>query len=252
MKRMKMKITRCGILALTLLAGLVQNASAWAVNDFKVGDWAQIKMGYTWFTVTIATPLNAGSYYVNQGPLALPVNADPNYLRHYQPTAEELKVAAETANALNNRPKGEIGAKFGTREPATCANRKGPINAATAKQYFACDNEGIFSRDTMYLTSDVLIQVGNARPFNYNLDSASPAIDTRSPVYDIRGGFTRYQCGMQSTMLNAFANTHNCYKYPTTGTQGTCYRDTFGDWHCRMGGGSGPGQIKDQMPPAGH
>src|ERR1700722_5075699 len=113
--------TQCGIFTIVLITAVMQNASAQVATDFKVGDWAQMRMGSNWYAVTIGTPLNAGSYYVNQGPLALPVNADPNYLRHYQPTAEELKVAKETADAMNNRPKGNgVGAKFGTREPATC------------------------------------------------------------------------------------------------------------------------------------
>jgi hypothetical protein len=236
-----------------MLAGLSLNAVAQNVRDFKVGDFAQIMTGAQWETVTIATPLNAGSYYVNKGKLALPVNADPHYLRHYQPTAEEQRVANETALAMQNRPKGNTtGAKFGTREPAACANRKGPINATTAKQYFSCDSEGVFSRDYLYLVSDVVVQVGASRPFNMSLDAGAAAIDTRASVYDIRGSYTQYQCGVQSTMVNTFGNTHNCNKYIYTAAQGACWKDTFGDWHCTMAGKAGSGQIQDQMPPAGY
>jgi hypothetical protein len=255
MKRGVKQMTRIrfGIITAMLLAGSALNAFAQNVNDFKVGDWAQINMGGEWFTVTIATPLESGSYYVNKGKLALPVNADPRSLRHYQPTAEELRVANETALASQNRPKGNtVGAKFGTREPAACANRKGSINAATAKQYFSCDSEGVFARDNLFLVSDVVVQVGSARPFNMGLDSRAAAIDTRASVYDIRGSYTQYQCGVQSTMLNAFANTHNCDKYIFTAAQGACWRDTFGDWHCSMAGKAGSGQIQNQMPPAGY
>lgn len=237
-----------------LWAGLMASALAQNVRDFKVGDWAQIWMGGDyWFTVTIATPLNAGSYYVNKGELVLPVNADPHYIRHYQPTAEELRVANETAAAKNAQPKtGVYGAKYGTREPATCANRKSPINAATARQYFFCDYEGVKSRDYIYLASDVAIQVGSPRAFIYNSDSLAAAIDTKAPVYDIRGSYTSYQCGVQSTMLNAFANTHNCNKDVYTTALGICWKDTFGDWHCSMAGKTGPGRVAAQLPPAGY
>lgn len=246
--------TKSPLLMSMLLAALaVVNAVAQNVNDFRVGDWAQMMMGNQWYTVTIATPLNSGSYYVNKGGLALPVNADPRYLRHYQPTAEELRIANETTAAANKRPKGDtLGAKYGTREPAACPNRKGPINAATARQYFFCDYEGVKSRDNIYLASDVVIQVGSARAFNYSLDSSATAIDTRAPVFDIRGTYTSYQCGVQSTMLNAFANTHNCNKDVYTTAQGACWKDTFGDWHCSMAGKTGPGRVTAQMPPAGY
>jgi hypothetical protein len=185
-----------------------------SVNDFKVGDWAQMNSGGQWIAVTIAKPLDSGSYYVNRGASVVPVNADASDIRHYTPTPEELKVTAETAAAKSKLPHGDtLGAKFGTREPAVCPNRKGSINAATAKQYFACDSEGVLFRDTLFLVNNLVVQVGSARPFNYNLDSSSQGIDTRAEVYDIRGSYNSYQCGPQSTMLNDFANTHNCSKF---------------------------------------
>ncbi len=147
-----------------LLAGLVATAVAQRVDDFKVGDWAQIWGGGDyWSTVTVATPLNAGSYYVNKGGSTLP--PDPRYLRHYQPTAEELRVANETAAAKNRQPKGDtLGAKFGTREPPLRARiarvrpmRPRPNNTSTAIMRV--------SSLRLYLSgeSDVVIQIGSAR-----------------------------------------------------------------------------------------
>ncbi len=238
---------RCGLLGVMLLV----SAFAQSVTDFKVGDWAQMSMGGKWFTVTIAGPLNAGAYPVNQDKLVLYALA--NQLRHYQPTAEELRLANETTQATQNRPKGNtVGAKFGTREPSTCASRKGPINVPNATQYFHCDNEGVFSRDYVYLVSDVVIQVGSPRPFNMSVDAGASAIDTSAQVYDIRGSYTQYQCAAQTTMANAFANSHNCNKYIKTAAQGSCFRDTFGDWHCSMTAKAGSGQIQNQLPPAGY
>ncbi|HEY1757120.1 MAG TPA: hypothetical protein VGG72_17225 [Bryobacteraceae bacterium] len=247
-----MRAIRWRLISVMLLVGWM-SAFAQGVTDFKVGDWAQMNMGGKWFTVTIAGPLNAGAYTVNQGKLVLYALANAESLRHYQPTAEELHLANETTQATPNRPKGDtVGAKFGTREPSTCASRKGPINAPNAKQYFHCDNEGVFSRDYLYLVTDVVIQVANPRPFNMGLDAGASAIDKSAQVYDIRGSYTQYQCAAQSTMANAFANSHNCNKYVNTAAQGSCFRDTFGDWHCSMAAKAGSGQIQNQMSPTGY
>ncbi|HEY5481280.1 MAG TPA: hypothetical protein VIL39_07355 [Verrucomicrobiae bacterium] len=220
------------------------------VTDLKVGDWAEVLFG-EWTPVTIAAPLSLGAYQVNVGAMVVSVAAYSSKIRHYTPTAADLAVQHETAIAMQNRPKGPIGAKFGTREPATCPNRKNPPSAVTAKQYFICDWEATVLPLQISLVSDVTIELGAARPFNYNQDSASTGIDVRSVVYDARGKYTSYQCIPQSAALNDFANAHNCNKYPYTTAQGRCYKDTFGDWHCWMGGGAGGGQVTNQMPPAG-
>ncbi len=46
----KIRCERTGVLLLALWVC----AFAQSVTDFKVGDWAQMNMGGTWFTVTIA------------------------------------------------------------------------------------------------------------------------------------------------------------------------------------------------------
>jgi hypothetical protein len=221
------------------------------VTDFKVGDWAEGQFGNQWSPITIAAPFSLGAYQVNVGAMVVSLAAYSNKIRHYTPTAADLAVQRETAIAMQNRPKGANGGKFGTREPATCPNRKNPPNAVTAKQYFICDSEAKLLPLEIFLVSDVTIELGGARPFNYNQDSASTGIDVRSVVYDARGKYTSYQCSLQSAGLNDFANAHNCVKYPYTSAQGRCFKDTFGDWHCYMSGGSGGGQLTNQMPPAG-
>ncbi len=244
--------TRYGILTITLLAGLLPSALAQAVNDFKVGDWAQINYAGQWRTVTIATPLDSGGYKVNYGASVMPVNANPNEIRHYTPTAAESQAALDIFGPSKKSSQGDtLGGKFGTREPAKCANRQGPINAATAKQYFICDSEGELFRNTLFLVSDVTVQVASPRPFNYNLDSSQNRIDTRAQVYDIRGSYNHYQCDAQATYRNAFANSHNCSKFLHPTAEGRCWKDTFGDWHCTMAGGPGA-QLNNQVPPAGY
>jgi hypothetical protein len=233
-------------------AALVAQAPV-LVTDFKVGDWAEEALGYPahWVPVTIAGPYQLGAYQIDVGPLTVSVAAYSNKIRHYTPTAADLAVKQESTVAMQKRPTGPNGGKFGTREPATCPNRKTSPNAATARQYFICDAEATLFPDTMNLVSDVTVEVGSPRPFNSNQDSVSHGIDVRSVVYDARGKFTAYQCRPQSSVLNDFANTHNCVKYAFTSAQGRCFKDTFGDWHCVMTGGSGGDQIRDQMPPAG-
>ena len=232
------------------------NASG-SVKDFKLGDVAQAKnyMGQ-WITVTIAV-LNELPSGVRLGYTAAPiqdvqpifVNADPNEIRRYTPTPAELQIIRETAAAKASFTHGNtLGAKFGTREPATCPNRKGPINAATAKQYFTCDSEGELFRNTLFLVSNVTVEVGSARPFNYSLDSALQSIDNRAEVYDIRGTYASYQCDPQTTLMNDFGNTHNCSKFPSPTAQGRCWKNTFGDWHCTMAGSRNE-QMNHVMPP---
>ncbi len=85
-----------------------------------------------------------------------------------------------------------------------------------------------------------------------SIDAGASAIDTSAPVYDIRGSYTQYQCLAQSTMANAFANSHNCNKYVKTAALGSCFRDTFRDWHCSMTARAGSGQIPNQLPPTGY
>jgi len=122
------------------------------------------------------------------------------------------------------------------------------ITPATAKALVACQAEGIFG-DTLYLTSDITVQVGAPRSYDPTQDYGVTGIDLTKPVYDIRGSYTRYQCTLLSEEPNDFAKTHNCLKYPaTTGGYGRCYTDTFGDKKCIMTGG-GPTQLKKQPPP---
>ncbi len=227
-----------------------------SVKDFKVGDWAQAKnyLGQ-WITVTIAVVSDPGEYQkYTTAPIQdvnpIFVNASANEIRHYTPTQAELQIVRETAEAKARFTHGNtLGAKFGTQEPATCPNRKGPINAVTAKQYFMCDSEGELFRNTLFLVGNVTVEVGSARPFSYNLDSASQGIDNRAQVYDIRGSYATYQCAPQTTLMNDFGNTHNCSKFTSPTAQGHCWKNTFGDWHCTMAGS--PGEQTNHVTPPG-
>ena len=218
-------------------------------NRSKVGDCIQFSYANGWETGTIAKPAVAGAYQVNWGAIVVPASANPKYIRACPARTLAPGSDAATQEALARLPRGNgLGAQYGTRNPATCANRKVAITAVTAKMLLACQSEGLLG-DTLYLITDVVVQVGSPRAFNYSQDAIATGIDLHMPVYDIRGSYTRYQCTKVSDEPNAFAKTHNCFKYPATpGGYGRCYTDTFGDKHCQMTGG-GPTQLKNQTPP---
>ncbi len=222
-----------------------------AEGGFKVGDCVQFSYGGGWETGTIAKPEVAGAYQVNWGAIVVPASGDPKNIRGCPAGTAAAGSDAATKAAMARLPKGTgIGAQYGTRNPATCTNRKVAITAATAKALLACDSEGVMG-DILYLTTNATVQVGAARPFNYAQDSSAPAIDARQPVYDLHGSYTLYQCTALSEEPNDFAKTHNCLEYPATaGGYGRCYTDTSGDKRCIMTGG-GPTQLKNQSPPQG-
>lgn len=260
------------LLAFPMIAPLAgaQSAAAPAkavlITDLKVGDWAEVSplTGITdrdavpngnppqWVTVTIAGPYDPrGSYKVSQGGIVASVCAYSTCIRRHTPTAAELATQQGSAAAMQARPTGPIGGKFGAREPATCPNRKTPPNATNAKQYFACDWEANLRPLELDLVGDVAIELASPRPFNYSQDRNYSGIDVRSVVYDARGKFTSYICTANSPQLNDFANSHNCNAFPYPAAAGLCYKDTWGDWHCRMGFTSSSPMLRDQMPPRG-
>jgi len=129
------------------------------------------------------------------------------------------------------------GAKYGTRDPATCADasqpKSGAPSAAQAAKYLACDQEKE-SGDQLYLIANAKVQVaGTSRRYNPNHD-AGTGVDEKKPVYDIRGSFDHYACS-QLTSYSAKTNPgKQCAVSHETAAAGNCHHDTFGDWHCTM------------------
>jgi hypothetical protein len=129
------------------------------------------------------------------------------------------------------------GAKYGSRNPASCPDRKQPTSGGPSVQqatrYLSCDMENESSRN-LYLVTNVQLQVApKGRPFNPVTDSAQ-GIDPSQPVYDIRGAFRMYQCADKSSMLPSQDQTKNCRYEDYQNTKGSCWRDTFADWHCEL------------------
>jgi hypothetical protein len=128
-----------------------------------------------------------------------------------------------------------VGTRYEARDPQTCASTKEPKSgapsAAQATQYFICDTEHEASQ-MLYLVTNVKVEVApTGRPFNILTDSMSE-IDPAQSVYNIRGGFTHYQCAPVSAYMQNSGK--NCSSYDGTKAKGICFKTTFGDWHCMM------------------
>ena len=131
------------------------------------------------------------------------------------------------------------GAKFGARDPRTCASRKDPVKGAPSadqlKRYFICDAEGVnyaWGPGALTLVTDVTVEVGKGRPFNMALDSF-PGIDPTQTIYPIRGKYTFWSCGELGKDGNEPG--HSCLnKNQHDNAEGICYRDSFADWHCKF------------------
>ena len=148
-----------------------------------------------------------------------------------------------------------VGKKFGSRDPRTCASRKGALTAAKAKQYFICDQEYASppnaSGESITLVSDVTVQLGNPRPYNANMDSTgfetSNSIDPSQQVVPIQGSFNEYVCG-KIGQINAPAGS-NCNLTTNPHSKGMCFKSSFGDWHCMMTDLAGVREFKATHAP---
>jgi hypothetical protein len=139
---------------------------------------------------------------------------------------------------------------FGAREPRTCPPRNfpGPPTSRQALNLFVCDAEKDLG-GYRYLVSNVGVQVGASRPFEEASDSGASDIDVSALVYPIEGHMISYQCNRRDAMLGQDPNK-NCLQSNVAHSTGTCYKSTFGEWHCMMMGGAvlSPGY---QPPPTG-
>jgi hypothetical protein len=109
------------------------------------------------------------------------------------------------------------------------------MSAEQARQYVVCREEGE-SGGALYLIEDVRVEVGKGRPPGPE-KSAFADLDHDSVVYPISGSFTAYQCEKTNPGIptREFYNLNaNCRVHQEPNASGICYRDTFGDWTCKM------------------
>jgi len=101
-----------------------------------------------------------------------------------------------------------------------------------------CEEEDAIG-NTLHLVDNVKVQVGSGRPFKARTDVNSE-IDPSQPVYPIRGSYVRYACDVPhlwpATNTSPAQNTagKNCRLTDQPHASGSCFRTTFGDWHCFM------------------
>ena len=211
------------------------------LRQFQPGDYVEVMDGTSWQTCMVSGQYRQASrdYPVSCGTKELFVSSGPTHIRSRKPTAEEVRMTAETTAALARLPQrgAGIGSRYGTRQPKNCASRtdpaEGPPSPARARQYFICDAE-VEGVTGLALVTNVRVEVAPGRTFNYSTDSGHTGIDPKQVVYDIRGSYTHYQCHQPAARENAFARTHNCSAFDEPAAEGLCFKNTFGDWHCRM------------------
>lgn len=144
------------------------------------------------------------------------------------------------------------GAKFGARDPRTCADTKSPakgaISAAQAGKYIVCDIEQVSGDSNLLsLVEDLTVDVGGGVPYNAKTFPYEN-IDTKALVYPLRASFKEYSC----SHLSDDNTGKNCTIYNIQKATGKCFKTTFGDWYCHVDGSFLGVAKKDyDMPPPG-
>lgn len=147
-----------------------------------------------------------------------------------------------------------ISERYGSRDPRTCENTKAPargaITAALALKYLNCQMEYVSGSGELYLVENLKVEVGGGISYAAIMGQRSLSeIDTKFPVYPIRGSLLRYQC--QNRLTAARVPTANCNTYNEPKATGYCYKTTFGDWSCYMNdtAGNNAANIHYDVPP---
>jgi hypothetical protein len=168
-----------------------------------------------------------------------------------------LSAAALDAQTPSRASGNSIGTQYGARDPSTCKSRTAAPTTSTVKQYVRCGMEGIDMGGNLVLLTNVTVQMASPRAFLYQQDSAKNKIDVRAPVIDIRGGYKMYQCGkptMAVAMGVVTTMPSSCVSYDQPVAEGSCYKDTFGDWNCNLVGNrpASSSQVTGQKAPTGY
>jgi hypothetical protein len=223
---------------------LASPASAQQRLQLAVGEAVDYRVSDKWTPCIVTTQLTAGSYGLHCGTVDLKAQADSKDLRlHIAPVGLALQTvdlkagqAGDTRDeAVVGMPQGStVGSRYGTREPRTCDNRKTPtVSEADAKDLFICDAEHEFA-GSLYLVSDVSLQVATPRPFNPTADAAKAGIDPKTPVLDIHASYNNYQCNQLPSSAQDYPGIRNCSEFKMNDAAGSCYKNTAGEWHCLM------------------
>jgi hypothetical protein len=145
------------------------------------------------------------------------------------------------------------GKPYGTRDPKICTSRKEPANGAPsvaqAIAYFNCTMESFFG-DKLVLVENVQIEVGSGRRF-LRSDSELKEIDPKYLIYPIRGSFDKYFCSRWPEPRSGYPDKSqpNCLLGHPRNTTGVCYKTSFADWKCELGGYTPPSEVQTAFGP---
>ena len=129
-----------------------------------------------------------------------------------------------------------VSGPYGSREPVTCTaadQAAGKPTPAQVAQYIKCTLEGI-GDGALFLIEDIQVrEVGDAATVDATF---FPDIDTRQPVYPIRGSLLRYNCERQGRNVSwgRADPGANCVMSLEANASGHCYKTTAGIWSCSM------------------
>ena len=125
-----------------------------------------------------------------------------------------------------------VGKRFNSRDPRPCVKTKATGIKPTVAEAVAaviCSGEGERS-DLLYFVDDVkIMSFGKGQRPNPK-DYYTPAADLNSLEYEIRGSLKSYQCGVPRPDQSG----RTCYLYDEANAEGSCYKNTFGEWFCAM------------------
>jgi hypothetical protein len=126
----------------------------------------------------------------------------------------------------------KVNTEFATRDPRQCTGFTAQPSVAAATILIQCTMDGK-SSGYINLIQNVTVQLAGPRAFIYTSDSFLNEIDTKAPVIPLRGSLTAYGCSTANTVTVA---GKNCESYEIPAGTGRCWKTTFGDWKCTMGG----------------
>lgn len=126
----------------------------------------------------------------------------------------------------------QVNTEFATRDPRQCTGFTAQPSVADATILVQCTMDGK-SDGFINLVQNVKVQLASPRAFIYESDSFLKEIDVKAQVIPLRGSLTDFGCSPANTVTPA---GENCESYDIPSGTGRCWKTTFGDWKCSLGG----------------
>jgi len=148
----------------------------------------------------------------------------------------ETNAAGQRVRTVRLASQPSVGRPFGAREPVACRTAEqaqGKPTAAQVAQYIRCTLEGVADGALFLIENIDVREIGNAERVDA---SFFPDIDSRQPVYPIRGSLLRYNCDREGRNVSwgRAEPGANCVTFLEANASGHCYKTTAGIWNCSM------------------